>query len=420
MSLKFYDNYLKNLAQTPNERWRDGLQASIHNLYENTTLKTIVMEESQDFDFSKFEEIECWVGTVADVTTNTDKNVDDYRNLYFEDVKHNSRRGTYYQFDDNYWIVYEDTNTLEAISSLKVVRCNNWLKWIDENGNLKAYPCNLGYDLMSPHAQISKKITVANGHVTVMVQGNPDTIGLVKNKRFIFNGVPYRYIAINNYMQNDYVTKDTPILFFEMYLDTIQENDNLEDNIADDTRNNYAIIINADDSLQLSKGAKGTFTATVKNQNMVMDNVALKWQSSDESLVTIDENGNYEVIGDNGDVNITVSMADKESVQDTVNITIVTTQTESKRLIIVPPLDELPLYEEQKINAYVYNNETQTDEKVECVASGLTADYYELTNDSDNEWTLINMKQSKTPLTLTFTSESGLSVVLNVKLKALY
>ena len=85
MSLTFYDNFVDNIAQNSKDYWKEKQQAVISKYYENTTLKTTVEEENIPFDFT-FHDVVCWLGTVTDITVNIDKDADDYRNLYFEDI----------------------------------------------------------------------------------------------------------------------------------------------------------------------------------------------------------------------------------------------------------------------------------------------------------------------------------------------
>ena len=44
-------------------------------------------------------------------------------------------------------------------------------------------------------------------------------------------------------MQDNYVDRNTPLLYFDCYWDALQPDDNLEENIANDTRSKYTIQI---------------------------------------------------------------------------------------------------------------------------------------------------------------------------------
>lgn len=186
MPLEYYNNYLKNIAKTPNESWREQHQQTIISQFDDTTLLEYnVKQETEQRDFI-FEPIErCWVGTVGDGLTNSTKDFDDFREIYFEDCEHNVKRGTLFDYDDNYWLCYETPTRLEAYSHCKIRRCNNWLKWVDlDTGILYEHPCVVDYTLSSANAQTSKTINQANSHIDIMVQGNVDTLKIAKNRRF--------------------------------------------------------------------------------------------------------------------------------------------------------------------------------------------------------------------------------------------
>ena len=170
--LTFYSNYLNNVAQTPNRDWRDTQQAFISEMFNNSTIaQRDVYEEGYPFDFNFVNNPECWVSTVLDVTTGMVKNSDDYRSLYFKNIDHEVGRGRYFKWHDSYWIVYETTtHELETISTCNIRRCNNWLKWLTDKGEVIQYPCVIEGDLTSANAQVAKTITQANSKTNLLFQ----------------------------------------------------------------------------------------------------------------------------------------------------------------------------------------------------------------------------------------------------------
>ena len=127
MPLDFYKNSLK-YKKDCNTKWRDMTQKTIDYLFDDTTIKRTIKEEVMPFNF-QFEDRECWIDVTTDAITNMEKDTYDYKTLYFRDCSHTSTRGRYYQWENNYWIVYEDTTELDTISTCKIRRCNNILKW---------------------------------------------------------------------------------------------------------------------------------------------------------------------------------------------------------------------------------------------------------------------------------------------------
>ena len=419
--LAFFSNYLDNVAQTPNEQWRSEQQAFIDGAYENTTvMKNDVYEEGYPFDFKFINNPQCWVGTVLDVTTGIVKDSDDYRSLYFKDISHSTHRGEYFKWGDNYWLVYETTNELETISRCNIRRCNNWIKWLNAKGEVIQYPCVIEGELTSANAQVSKTITQANSHINVIVQGNPDTLSLTKNTRIMFNHSVYKFIAINNYMQQDYVDDNTPLLFMDFYLDMEIDEDNVEENLADDLRKDFTVECDIT-QLRGQIGSVGNIISKVYHKNNLIDDVRMEYTSNNDDVITIDDNGYYHMIS-NGTATINVRILGNEPssidipviVEDVINV--------EYNMVISPMITSLKQGVSRTISAQVYDNlNNKIDSVISLVASGIDNSHYSLIDNGNNTWTITNILQSKTPLTLTFLNDVyNLECTINVKLKAMY
>ena len=109
--MDYFDNFLDTIAQTPNDEYRGLLQAFINDQWDNTTTLATVQEETSLGSF-EFQDVDVLKNTIVEFTVNMPKNEKDYRQLIFQDCTHNTPRGLYYQFDDNYWITYEQTSNI--------------------------------------------------------------------------------------------------------------------------------------------------------------------------------------------------------------------------------------------------------------------------------------------------------------------
>lgn len=419
--LTFFSNYLDNVAQTPNEQWRSEQQAFINGAYENTTvMKNDVYEEGYPFDFKFINNPQCWVGTVLDVTTGIVKDSDDYRSLYFKDIFHSTHRGEYFKWGDNYWLVYETTNELETISRCNIRRCNNWIKWLNAKGEVIQYPCVIEGELTSANAQVSKTITQANSHINVIVQGNPDTLSLTKNTRIMFNHSVYKFIAINNYMQQDYVDDNTPLLFMDFYLDMEIDEDNVEENLADDLRQDFTVECNVT-QLRGQIGSVGNIISNVYHKNNLIDDVRMEYTSNNDDVITIDDNGYYHMIG-NGAATINVRILGNEPSSIDIPVIVEDVTNIEYNMVVNPMIKSLKQGVSRTISAQIYDNlNNKISSVISLVASGTDNSHYSLIDNGDNTWTITNILQSKTPLILTFVNDVyNLECTINVKLKAMY
>ena len=418
--LEYYNNYLSNIAQTPNEAWRESQQAVINQLFEDTTLETTIEEEIMPFNFT-FRKIDAWVDTVTEATLNAEKDDSDYRAIYFKDCGHLSSRGRYYRFYDNYWIVYSDPCIEEVMATQKVRRCNNWLKWVDSKGVLHEYPCVVDYSLSSTNAQTARLIQQANSHVTVIVQGNSDTLSISKNQRFIFNGVAFRFFAINNYMQNNYVDKDTPILFFDFYEDMIIDTDNLTDNIADDTRNDFTLVSNIT-QINNVNGYNGTLDIKLYNGDTEISDPNLVYTSYDTDVITIDSNGNYTIVGNEGDTaTIYVQIKNNSLVSLNIPVTVTSDESEVYELASSGIVPRLIQGDTISIVVNTYKNGEIVEDTITCVPSWSDNSYYTLYQTAENTWELTNLRPNSNTLNLTFNSSNyGVELTESIKLVAMW
>lgn len=400
--MDWYTNYLANFSETPNDEWRNSHQAFIDSTWDNTTLLKTVEEETA-VGTNIFNTVEVWKNSISEFVINVVKNAKDFRRLMFKDQTHDVSRGLKYRFDNNYWLVYEETTEEEPFCDVSIRRCNNIAKWVDKDtGNIIEEPCILDYELSSPNVQYTKDVATANSKVTLIIQGNDNTHKIKKNDRFIFNSVPYSFKAINNFMQNDYVDNEVPILFMELYLDQVQPSDDLVNNIAN--RYDYNYVLNIEQSnVEQIKGFSGTLTETVKyNDNIT--NIPVVWSSSDTSVVIINSSGVYNIIGDVGTTaTITCSIDGNSNVKDTLTVKIISATTDNKELVVTD-INTLSQYDSVNISANIYNNGTIQSDTVTCVANWSNNVNYTLVNNNNNTWTLTNNRMSNVPLILTFTS----------------
>ena len=363
--LDFFSNAIDSgMTQHPNKMYRDLEQAFIDQQWENTTARYTIGEQviNNDGTFGSFEfnEVEAWINYQ---TSTGLKNGDDFRQLTFRDLEHKCIRGRYYKMDNNYWIGDFTDNYDSVVPSMTIRRCNNFMRIVDpKDGSIYSIPCVIGYEMSSPSPQVSRYIITPNNHATVMVQGNTDTLRLFKlNTRYIFGGRPFKLYGFQNTILDDLDTPTPTLLYLDLYLDEEHAEDDIENQIADNGQYNYSIDILSDD-MNLVRGAVGKLEANVM-MNGEEVNREIAWGTSDGTIVTIDENGNYEVLGDIGEtVEITASLATNPNVSDNIIINIVNVSDIQPTIVITPDFDKVRQYETQMFYiSAMYNGQEYTD-----------------------------------------------------------
>lgn len=419
--LTFFSNYLNNVSQSPNQSWRNTQREIIGEMFDNSTIDYYdIYEEGYPFDFKFVNNPPCWVSTVLDVTTGIVKDSDDYRSLYFKDTTHEVGRGRYFKWNNNYWMVYETTTQeLESIATCNIRRCNNWLKWVTDKGELIEYPCVIENELTSTNAQVAKTITQANSHINVIVQGNSNTLNIKKNQRFIINGQPFKFSSVNNYAQTEFYQDDAPMIFMNLFLDMSVDEDNMVDNIADDIRSQFKVESDIQ-QITNSMGYSNELHPQVYHNNKLIENVQLEFISTNTDVVTVDEDGTYQLI-DNGFAVIIVQIKGNPMSAVSIPVSVTDDILDIYSINVSPQVTYINQGREVILTAKVVDNSNNIlDVDVDVETSGDDT-CYSIISTNHNEWRIKNLNMSNIPLTITFTnSDYDLSYSMTIELRAMF
>ena len=406
---------IRNLSETPHNRYINQLQALINDRWDNSTQTSYPIYQQAEIGSATYELIDVSVDTAIDIGTGFKKG-DDFKVFSHKNISTEVPLGLMYKTDRDYWICINTNGFESPTNSIEVRRCNNIMKWVNpQNGCVYEHWCAIDYELSSPQPSKDKDIIVANGHIFVIVQGNEVTRAIRKNQRFIFNGQPYKISAYQTMLNNDVSTKHSTLLYIDMYLDTIQPSDDLVNNIANATDYIYTVEIQPDFSQQVS-GFTGQVSATVEFNGEVVDR-DIVWSGNE--YVTINNNGDYELTGSAGDVAvITATLSGNSNVFATCEIEIVDSVVDIYDVVIEPSFDEVRQKQPMTFTAYLYQNGVRQDDEITWGYSGLTTDYFALSQDG-HTFTLSVLKLTNDPLTLTF-SAGVATKTIDVMLKPLF
>lgn len=418
MALRFYDNYLKNVAFSPTQRYLNDMQNSINKQWINSTQTTgehnnLTCLIQKEIGSTVYEGTEVSVDMQIDMGTGL-KMSDDFKVFSHKDLSMSTERGRMYQFEDNYWITTNVDEVASPIKSIGVRRCNNIAKWINPlNGSLIEWPCVIDYDVSGTSPKYDKDINTANGHITLIVQGNKDTLQLSKNQRLLFNGEPYKITGYNNLMQNGVVNNKTTLLYFDLYVDTIEANDDVTNSIANATEYLYTLDIQPDVVEQIS-GFSGSLSATIRLNGDVVDR-DVAWIANEYG--EINSNGAYTLTGNNGDIAIfTCVFGDISRV---ISINIVSEIQDKYEIVVNPLIKELSQGEQCKLEVYLFKDGTQQEDEIsyEVYGADSTQNYTFVQN--EHQFILTNNMRSISPLNIRFTCKD-VSKEITVLLKAMF
>ena len=420
MSLSLYTDYLsrkKNTANDNEDYYRTYAQEWINKYFYDTDLVRTIKEEIYPFN-RVYEDYEVHVDTVSDVTVNTNKVVGNYLALIFKDCDHKTYRGQKFIYQDEPYLCYDITKDLSRVAKTQIIKCNNKIRWINSQGATIEEPCFIGWEMTATNNGVTKDATIEQRRLICLIQGNGNTDEIKNNQRFLLSKSS-AFKVTQVFKENLDKLTDNYANMFTMYIEwsPVIESDNTELLLADYYTSNYTLQINQSD-LSLATSSTGQLTATT-TLNGTLTTVPLTWSSSNSQVVTIDQNGNYTIVGLSGTTcTITCTITGNEQVADSISISIASTPSVDKVLIITPnSIDSIKKNVTKSIYFGVYLNGVLQADVVTYVASGASSAYYTITNVSGG----IDVKclnASTTPLTLTFTSGT-LTKVMTISLVGL-
>lgn len=416
MDLPFYEAKIAMKPDSPDEAYKEHMQALINAYWDNTT-QVYTVYEQECLGSDKYIPIDVRITPAIGMGTSY-KQDDDFKHFAFKDLDHFVNKGRMFKYDDDYWITINTSELGTVTKNITVRRCNNVMKWINpENGALLELPCAIEYVLESPTPLKDKDVIVANGHISVICQGNDDVRKIPKNKRFIFNDEPYKLVAVQK-MLND-ATKDNKsnnLFYLDMFLDMKQPDDDFDCGVANAGQYDYEITLESAVTEQVQGFAGQVFANVTLNGGTVDRDV----EFISNYACQVDNYGNYILTGEIGEVAIIkAKIAGNDGLVAKQSIKIVDTAPLNKEIIINPIYTSVNQAQSIHFTAQIYQNGEPTDEEITILESGANKDSYSLIQNG-NEITILAHKIDSIPLTLVFQGNGVADKTINLKLKSMF
>lgn len=420
--MKYYNNYMQSLAQNPHDTYMGLMQASIDKQWDNTT-QVITVLEQLGIGQEKFKPVEVRVDYSIEMGTGF-KQDDDFKIFAFRNLQHSVAKGLMYKYDNDYWITVNTSELGTVAKDVTVRRCNNVMRWINPaNGAVNELPCAIEYVLESPKEQKDKDVIVANGHITVICQGNALTRNLAKNTRFIFNKECYRFTTFQKMLNEDTYNDDTAdLLYLDMYLDMQEPDDDIANNIANANSYVYDIEVLQDVSEQIKGGKVQLFPTVTLNGKTVERKVAYEaCDCCNCCNCTVDENGIVTITGDVGEkAQVMAYIEGNKQVNQIIEIEIVAVAPDFSELIISPIYNECRVRESITFEVDLYTNGVKQANMVDYTSTGVPSAAYKIVR-TGNKFTLTALQISTQPLMFTFSeATTGASATIPIKFKSLF
>lgn len=281
--------------------------------------------------------------------------------------------GMKFKWGRNYYLVTNVDSGAGLVTTAEVRRCNNTLRFFDENGNKIYEPCIIDQVLRFTNNNDTMTIVTGKAEQYVWCQRNDRTRKIQPNDRFLF-GVPEQRIGFRLYAGglgnslNTITGDDNSPSVTQFYMEEYEmdyQQDDIINGFANVNRFEYSIDISENNTFY-DIGVKSKFNAVVYKGKDIVDKDIL-WKSSDEEIISIDGD-EFETLKA-GTVEVYAIMADNKCIYGSINITVLEEgSTEAKYdILISPDINYILEGEVLTINVDLYKNGIKQDDSIEIV-----------------------------------------------------
>lgn len=389
----------------------DNFQSFVNEQFDNASDVFEILEENV-FSSGSYVKTDVRINHGINVYTG-EKLGDDFKLLIFKDLNHSLGMGYKYYFDSNYWIVVNTEVLKNLAASCMVRRCNNMLRWVDENSNYFEEPCIIDYQIANPRDQVGAVNPVTpQGMITVICQLNARTRKIKSNQRFIFgnpdNRIGYKVFGdgVKDFL-NQKTTDENSAALLELKMGgnfVNPETDDITLGIADKYQNVYTVDVSPT-TISGSAGNTLQLAAFVKMNDVATDK-AVSYSTSKASVATVSASGLVSLVS-TGSAVITCYMTSNATIHTDIN-TVVSASPIGYDIRITPVPDRILEGATETYLCQLYDSGIlQSGSFVFSSGSVVPASSYSLTTISGSAFSVLNTKRYLTaPLTIDCTSGS--------------
>lgn len=402
MALKYYNSSRPTRVSNPTQAYYDDFVAISDDIFSNAP--NVVYNEIQyeahygQRDFKPIPMVR--VDSVVNYNTGIQVG-DDYKIFMFTpDFPIEPFYGMKFKWGRNYWLVTNVDNLGSLVTNVEVRRCNNTLRFFDENGNKIYEPCILDQVLRFTNNNDTMTIVTGKAEQYVWCQRNSRTVKIKPNDRFLF-GVPEQRIGFRLYAGglgnslNTITGDDNSPTLTQFYIEEYEINyqeDDIENGFASAERYEYSIDI-SENNTYFDIGTTATLNAVVyRGKEVVNKNVI--WTSSDEDIISVNDKTLTAISA--GEVTLYATMEDNKNVYGSINVTVLGSETEDDiyNILINPDINYVLEGETISITANLYKNGIKQDNMLTIVdvSENVPRQNYRITI-KDNTFTIENKQK---------------------------
>lgn len=232
--------------------------------------------------------------TTTDATNYRTGKADNFKRVLFAEPKIDYfPLGAMIETMGSFWVCINPNNLSCEYVTAVVAKCNTTYNTYDAYGNIIKTPIAVSREAMySDENKTPENLVLPDGYFTVFCQLNPITKTLTDNKRLILGNMAYSVTGFTDFVQ-EFTTDSASTHFLTLTVrrEEPNETDDMAHKVAGGLNTSYkAILDGINNTMQ-----QGTTVAAAPDFliNGKRANLPCSWtfSSSDESILTVDENG---------------------------------------------------------------------------------------------------------------------------------
>ena len=313
-------------------------------------------------------------------------------------------QGALLKYADNTWIVFKDKNIAAVHGSAIVRRCNAVVNVLDWYGNIVPVP--ISYAKMetlgnAPHT--TENTITSKNYIAVICQLNEYTKNFHENTRVLLADTAYAMRGIDDFTREFTDDPDSVhLLTFTIERVEVQPQDNVALGVADYGGFLWEIAVNWNNSMRV--GQTQTLSVSSQRNNVAVEDseehpISYSYESSDESVLTVDENGVVTAVGE-GEADITVTLAQNEEITQSVHIEVPAAEAAYVAFTSTIPA-KMHEYDAINVTAAYFENGEATAEPVTFTFLGPEDGAYSANPSTANTYGVISYHASPRPLVIT-------------------
>lgn len=314
-------------------------------------------------------------------------------------------QGALLKYSDNTWIVFKDKNIAAFQGQAIVRRCNAVVNVLDWYGNIIPVPISYAkMETLGNAVHTTENTITSKNYIACICQLNEYTESFDENTRILLGRTAYAMRGLDDFTREFTDDPDSVhLLTFTIERVEVQPQDNVKLGVADYGGFSWEISVNWNNSMR--PGMTQTISASSQRNNVAVEAteerpISYYYESSDKSVLTVDENGLVTAVGE-GEADIIVTLAQNKNVFKSVHIEVPAAEAAYVAFTSTIPA-RMHEYDAITVSAAYFENGEATDETLEITFSGPESGAFSANPGGElNTYTVTSFHASQKPLTIT-------------------